>query len=71
MSRASAFARFWWDFVVGEDWTVAAGVAFALGITAIFVGADRAVWWLLPLAITAVLGGSLWREARRREVERR
>src|SRR6185312_10143703 len=26
VSRVRAFAGFWWDFVVGEDWTVAAGV---------------------------------------------
>ena len=67
MSRVRAFAGFWWDFVVGEDWTVAAGVALALGLTAILVGDDRGVWWLLPLAIAAVLAGSLWREARRHE----
>ena len=65
MSRVRAFAGFWWDFVVGEDWMVAAGVALALGLTAIFVGDDRDVWWLLPLATGVVLVGSLWREARR------
>ncbi len=29
------FARFWWDFVVGDDWRVAAGVVIAFGLTAI------------------------------------
>ena len=66
-----AFARFWWDFVVGDDWTIAAGVTLALGITAILVGHDRDVWWLIPVAIAAVLAGSLWREMRRYETERR
>jgi hypothetical protein len=71
VSHVLAFARFWWDFVVGEDWTVAAGVALGLGLTAILVGDDRDVWWLLPLAIAAVLAGSLWREARRQAAEQR
>ena len=69
MSRLRSFARFWWNFVVGDDWLVAAGVALALGLAAMLVGEDRAVWWLLPLAVTAVLAVSLWRAARRQEVE--
>jgi hypothetical protein len=71
MSRLRSFARFWWDFLVGDDWLVAVGVALALGLTAILVGADRDVWWLLPLAVAAVLAVSLWREARRLEVQGR
>ncbi len=71
MSRLRSFARFWWDFLVGDDWLVAVGVALALGLTAILVGADRDVWWLLPLAVAAVLAVSLWREARRQEVQGR
>ena len=26
MSRLAAFGRFWWEFVVGDDWVAAAGV---------------------------------------------
>ena len=26
MTRLGAFARFWYDFVVGDDWRVAVGV---------------------------------------------
>ena len=26
-----AFAAFWWDFVVGDDWRIAAGVVVASG----------------------------------------
>jgi hypothetical protein len=71
MSRLRSFARFWWDFLVGDDWLVAVGVALALGLTAILVGADRDVWWLLPLAVAAVLAVSLWRETRRQEMQGR
>ncbi|MDX6435457.1 MAG: hypothetical protein QOK34_291, partial [Gaiellaceae bacterium] len=25
------FAAFWWDFLVGDDWRVAAGIVIAFG----------------------------------------
>jgi hypothetical protein len=31
------FARFWYDFVVGDDWKIAACVVAALGISAVLV----------------------------------
>ena len=31
MNRITAFGRFWWDFVVGDDWVTAAGVIAAIG----------------------------------------
>ena len=34
MTYLRAFAAFWWDFIVGDDWRVAAGVAAGLAITA-------------------------------------
>jgi hypothetical protein len=57
------FARFWFDFVVGDDWRVALGVAVAIGADAGLVAAGIDAWWLLPLAVAAVLYGSLIREA--------
>jgi apolipoprotein N-acyltransferase len=59
------FARFWWDFVVGDDWRVAAGVALAIGVAAALTAADIAAWWFLPLAVAALLLLSLRRETRR------
>jgi hypothetical protein len=59
-----AFGRFWWNFVVGDDWTVAAGVAVALGLVALFVDAGVDAWWLLPVAVALLLGVSVWRETR-------
>ncbi len=61
MRQARAFARFWWDFVVGDDWRIAAGVAAALGICALLVHEDVVAWWLLPLAVLALLAESLRR----------
>lgn len=64
MSRLGAIARFLWDFVVGDDWRIAFGVAIALGVTAAVADSRVAAWWILPLGVVAVLGGSAWRAAR-------
>ena len=58
------FARFWWNFVVGDDWRVAAGLAVALGLTSVLTHEGVNAWWLLPVAIVLLLAGSLWRETR-------
>ncbi len=64
MSPLRRFAGFWWDFVVGDDWRVAAGVVLALGASAALAATDEPAWWLLPLAVAALLYVSLRREAR-------
>ena len=61
MKRLAAFGRFWWNFVIGDDWLVAALVATAIGATAILAAADLAAWWLLPLAVPVILWLSLRR----------
>jgi hypothetical protein len=61
-----SFGRFWWNFIVGDDWRVAAGIAFALGVTSLFTHGGIDAWWLLPLAIALVLIDSLWRATHRR-----
>ena len=60
-----AFGAFWVDFVVGDDWSVAATVAVGLGLTWALVRADVPAWWLLPVAVLAVTTVSLRRSARR------
>jgi hypothetical protein len=60
-----AFGRFWWNFIVGDDWRVAAGVAVALGLTSLLTHEGVNAWWLLPAAIALVLAGSLRRAAAR------
>ena len=61
MSRLKAFGRFWWNFVVGDDWRSAVGVAIAIGVTAALAHADIAAWWVLPVAVLVVLALSLRR----------
>lgn len=62
-----AFFRFWYDFVVGDDWTIAVGVVLALGATAALAhnGLDT-VWWLLPLVVAIGLGWSVLHGAKPR-----
>jgi membrane protein implicated in regulation of membrane protease activity len=66
-----AFALFWYDFIVGDDWSIAVGVVAALAVTAVLTRAGVAAWWVLPVAVAALLGLSLLRELRRREPGRR
>ncbi len=65
MSRVRGFARFWWNFVVGDDWRAAAGIAVAIAATAAVVAAGLDAWWLMPAAVAVVLALSLRRETRR------
>ena len=53
-----SFVRFLWDFVVGDDPVVAAGVVLAVATTALVE-----VWWLLPIAVLGLLYLSLRRAA--------
>ncbi|HEY2372182.1 MAG TPA: hypothetical protein VGH82_06505 [Gaiellaceae bacterium] len=53
MRYVRTFFRFWWDFIVGDDRRVAAGLAVAPFLT-----------WLLPPAVAVVLVSSVRREAR-------
>jgi hypothetical protein len=40
MRLARGFLRFWWDFIVGDDWRIAFGVVVVLGLGAVLVAAD-------------------------------
>ena len=64
MSWLRSFARFWWNFVVGDDWRVAVGIAASLGLTWVLIDRGFDPWWLLPPAVALVLTRSLWREVR-------
>ena len=61
MSYLRSFGRFWWNFIVGDDWLVAAGVAVALGLTSLLTHEGVDVWWLLPVAVALLLAQSVWR----------
>jgi hypothetical protein len=64
--RIRAFAAFWYDFVVGDDWLIAVGVVVGLALTYALSRAAVPAWWLLPLSLVLLLPLSLWRAVRRR-----
>ena len=48
---------------MGDDWRTAAGVAVALGVTAVVAGSGVTAWWIVPVATVGLLAASLWRAA--------
>ncbi|MBV9338883.1 MAG: hypothetical protein JO262_01340 [Solirubrobacterales bacterium] len=57
-------ARAVWEFIVGDDPVTAAGVVVALGATALIAGAGAPAWWVMPVAVLALLALSLRRAVR-------
>ena len=49
---SGGFIYFWYDFIIGDDWRVAAAIVLALAATH---SLDSNSWWLLPAAVAAVL----------------
>ena len=63
--RLRAFGAFWYDFVVGDDWRVAASVVVALAVTYGVSRTSVPAWWIMPVAVVLVLPWSLWRARRK------
>ena len=59
------FGRFWYDFLIGDDWRIAIGVVVTT--TAVFVAAHNGanLWWLGPAAVGLLLALSVRVEMRR------
>jgi len=63
-ARARTLLSGVWDFVVGDDWRAAVGVVAALALTALLAGAGVSAWWVMPIAVLALLVWSVRRAAR-------
>jgi hypothetical protein len=51
-----AIPRFLYNFIVGDDWTVAVAVVAGLVVTAILNANHIVAWWLMPIvAIVATV----------------
>jgi hypothetical protein len=63
------FGRFWFDFIVGDDWRIALGVVLVLGLGALLVAIDvvgtNVLMPLLAAAIVALVAASIVLGARR------
>ena len=64
MRYLKSFLLFWYDFIVGDDWVIAAGVVIALFISMLLARRDLNAWWVMLAAVVILLGVSLWRETR-------
>lgn len=65
MRRVQAFGRFWYDFIVGDDWRIAVAVAVGLALTWVLSRSTSTTWWLMPLVVVLVLPVSIWHVVRR------
>jgi len=65
IARLRAFGRFWYDFVVGDDWRIAAGVVAALGITYGVARTGAPAWWVMPVAVVVLVALALAAALRR------
>ena len=59
--KLKAFASFWYDFLIGDDWWVAVGVVLALAVTAAVSRTPVRCWWIVPAAVVLLLPGTVWR----------
>lgn len=66
MKWLGQFGRFWYDFIVGDDWTIAAAVAAFVALTYAAAHNGVTAWPLMPVAVGATLSASLWRASRKR-----
>ena len=67
MNHLKKFGAFWYHFIVGDDWRIAASVVLGLSVTSFIThDTDAQVWWLLPIMVVTMLTLSLWLATRRR-----
>ncbi len=65
MHYIKSFLLFWYDFIVGDDWVIAAGVVVTLVLTSLLVRAQVNAWWVMLVAVVILLAISLLRETRK------
>ena len=65
-ARVRAFLAFVYDFVIGDDWRIAAGVVAGLAVTYAVSQTSVPSWWVMPALLVILLPASLWRATRRR-----
>jgi hypothetical protein len=70
MRFVTGFFRFWYDFIVGDAWDIAAGIVVVLTIGALLASqsalAEEQITLLVGVGIVTVVGVSLFLEAQRR-----
>jgi hypothetical protein len=64
MRWLSRFGRFWYDFVVGDDWRIAVVVVLAVVATDVAVRLGWNGWVILPAVVAGTLMASAWSAVR-------
>ena len=64
VSGIVGIGRFFYFFVVGDDWTVALAILIALAATGSLAAQKIPAWWLVPVIAIVMIGVSLRRSAR-------
>ena len=64
--RVRAFLAFVYDFVIGDDWRIAAAVVVGLAVTYAVSQTSVPSWWVMPALLVIALPATLWRATRRR-----
>lgn len=60
MTRLRRLGAFCYDFILGDDWTLAVGVGIGIVVTAVLVhAAGLSGWWVMPLTVISTLYVSL------------
>lgn len=59
------FARFWYDFIIGDDWMAAAGVLVMIGGAYGLLKIGIPAFWFGPIAILATASITIRRALRR------
>ena len=71
MNALKAFGRFWYDFIVGDDWKIAVAVVSALVVVGLVMASrtlsDGAVATLGGLLVVAFFAASLTLDTRRKK----
>jgi ABC-type phosphate transport system auxiliary subunit len=59
VKHIQTFGKFWYDFIIGDDWRVALGVTAAIALLYVIARQGMNWWWMLPVAVAALLAVSL------------
>jgi hypothetical protein len=64
MNLVARFLRFWYDFLIGDCWQIAAGVVVVLALAALVAATEPGLGPdlgpALALLIAGVVGGTVW-----------
>jgi uncharacterized membrane protein len=64
LARLKAFGLFWYDFVIGDDWQIAAGVALGLAVTFALSLVSSLAWIIGPVIVVLLLPWGIRRALR-------